>query len=60
MGMLTQSALGICEFNQVQIKKEEENPESSKKQNLNLLFAGNYLHNIYIVFTSIYIAFTLY
>ena len=34
-------------------------PESSKKQNLNLLHDGNYLHSIYIVFTIIYIAFAL-
>ena len=35
-------------------------PESSMKQNSNLLYTGNYLHSIYIVFTTIYIAFTLY
>ena len=35
-------------------------PESSPKQNLNSLCSGNYLHIIYIVFTSIYIAFALY
>ena len=37
-------------------------PESSKKQkqNLNLPHMGNYLHNIYIVFTTIYITFALY
>ena len=35
-------------------------PESPQKQNLNLLHAGNYLHLIYIVFTTIYIAFILY
>ena len=35
-------------------------PESSKKQNLNLLHASNYLHSIYIVFTTTYLAFTLY
>ena len=29
--------------------------ESSMKQNLNLLWAGNYLHSIYIVLTIIYI-----
>ena len=36
-----------------------KNPESSKKQNLNLLHAGNNLHSIYIVvynyFHGIYI-----
>ena len=32
----------------------EKNPESSKKQNLNLLHSGNYLHSIYILFTNIY------
>ena len=35
-------------------------PEISKKQNLNLLSAGNYLHSIYIICIAIYIAFTLY
>ena len=35
-------------------------PESSKKQNFNLLYTGNYLYNIYIIFTTIQIAFTLY
>ena len=35
-------------------------PESSKKQNLQLQYTGKYLHNIYIVFTNTYIAFTLY
>lgn len=34
-------------------------PESSKKHNLNLMCTGNYLHNIHIVFISVYIAFTL-
>ena len=34
-------------------------PESPKKQTLNSC-KGNYLHIIYIVFTTIYIAFTLY
>ena len=29
--------------------------ESSRKQNLTLLYSGNYLHSIYIVFTMIYI-----
>ena len=38
----------------------EKIPESSKKQNLNLLHAGNYLNSIYIVRITIYIAFTLY
>ena len=36
-------------------------PESSKRQNLNLLHASNHLHSIYIiVFTTIYMIFTLY
>ena len=39
---------------------EKNFPEGSKAQNLNLSHAGNYLHSIYIVFTTIYIAFTLY
>ena len=46
-----------CRFNQLLIEniQEKENiPESSKKQNLNLLHAGNYLHSIYIVFTTIH------
>ena len=39
---------------------KNKSPESSKKLNLNLLHFGNYLHSIYIIFTIIYIAFTLY
>ena len=35
-------------------------PEVSKKEILNLLNASKDLHNISIVFTTIYIAFTLY
>ena len=35
-------------------------PESSEKQNLNLPRAINYFHSIYIVFTTIYKALTLY
>ena len=35
-------------------------PESSQKQNLNLLYASNYLLSIYIVFITIDMAFTLY
>ena len=39
-------------LNQLQIKnipKKKKIPESSKKQSLNLLPAGNYLHSIYII-----------
>ena len=32
---------------------------SSKRQNLNLTSTSNYSHNNYIVFTTIYISFTL-
>lgn len=39
---------------------EKKIPESSKKQTLTLPRAGNYLHNIYIIFTTIYLVFTLY
>ena len=39
---------------------EKKNPESSKKRNLNLPHAGNYLHSIYLVFTTVYIVLTLY
>ena len=41
-------------------KEKEKNPGSSKEQNFNLPCAGNYLYSIYILFTIIYIAFTLY
>ena len=34
--------------------------ENSQKPNFNIPCAGNYLHSIYIVFTMIYIALTLY
>lgn len=62
MEMLTQSALGVHRFNQAQIEifLKKEIPESSKKQNLNLLCAGNYFRNIYIIFIAIYMAFTVY
>ena len=36
--------------------KKKKIPESPKKQNLNLLCAGNYLHSFDTVFTTIYIA----
>ena len=39
---------------------EKKIPECSKKHNLNFLHTDNYLHSIYIVFTTIYIAFTVY
>ena len=47
-----------CRFNQLwfeNIQEKEKILESSKKQNLNL-HAGNCLHSIYIVFTTIHIA----
>ena len=34
------------------LKKKKKIPESSKEQNLNLPHTGNYLHIIYIVFTT--------
>ena len=34
--------------------------ESSIKRNLRWLHSTNFLHDIYIVFTTVYIAFTLY
>ena len=50
----------ICRLNQPQIKgKKKKKPESSIKQNLRWLRSTNFLHDIYIVFTTIYIAFTL-
>ena len=42
------------------IFEKKKIPERSKKQNLILPCAGNYLHSIYIVFTIIYLAFILY
>ena len=38
-------------YNQQQMGKKKKNPESSKKQNLNLPCPSNYLHSIYIAFT---------
>ena len=39
---------------------EKKIPESfKKKKTWNLLWASNYLHSIYIIFTIIYMAFTL-
>ena len=50
----------ICRLNQPQIKNiQENNSRKFKKQNLNLPHAGNCLHSISIVFTTIYITFTL-
>ena len=47
-------------FNQPQIENNfTKIPESYRKQSLNLPHAGDYLHNIYIVFTTIYVVFTL-
>ena len=63
---MVQAAFHICGFhiqgfNQLQIEKYlKKIPETSKKQNLNFSFTGNYLHSIYIVFTTTYIEFTLY
>lgn len=43
-------ALHICRFNQSRTKNiRKNNPESSKKHNLNLPCAKNYLRSIYIV-----------
>ena len=50
----------IHEFNQPQIENNfTKILESYRKQSLNLPHTGNYLHKIYIVFTTTYIAFTL-
>lgn len=40
-------------------KYSEKNSRKIQKANLNLLYAGNYLHNVHIVFTTNYTAFTL-
>ena len=61
--MSVQSAshiFGFCTQGKYLGKKKNKTPESYKKQNLNLLCADNFLHSIYIVFTTIYITFTLY
>lgn len=43
-------------FKQLQMKNIGEMiPENSKKHNLNLPSWGNYLHSVYIIFTTIYI-----
>ena len=44
----------------LKISREKIILKSFKKQNLNLLLGSNYLHSIYIVFTIICIAFTMY
>ena len=55
--------LGFCirRFDQPRMESilEKIIPGSSKKQNLNLPCTSNYLHRIYFVFTTIYVAFTL-
>ena len=40
-------------------KFSEKNSSKFKKENLNFLCTRNYLHNIYTVFTTVYIAFML-
>ena len=47
----------VWKFLEKKKKKQKTIPESPKKQNLNLLCAGNYLHSFYTVFATIYIAF---
>ena len=48
-------AFHICRFNQSRIfEKQIPKSKSSKKQNLNLLHAGNYLNSIYIVLITIH------
>ena len=62
--MTIQSILHVCGFfiyrvNQLWFEsfwEKKKIPESPKKQNLNLLCAGNYLHSFDTVFTTIYIA----
>lgn len=50
----------ICRFNLLCIKNiKQKNPEVSKMQNL-ICYLSNYLHSTYTVFTTIYIACTLY
>ena len=51
------------EFNPPQVKnswKKKKNPESSEMQNLNVLYIGNDLPSIYMVFPASDIAFTFY
>jgi len=61
-----QSANHICEFctlryNHLWITNiQKKIPESSKRQNLNLLHINNYLHSIDFVFTTIYSEFMWY
>lgn len=42
------------------VEKKKKNPESSEMQNLNVLYIGNDLPSIYMVFPASDIAFTFY
>ena len=62
-----QSALHICgfhkfRFGQMQVENTQRKnfQKITKSKTWNWLQASNYLHSIYIVFTDIYITFTLY
>ena len=39
-------------------QKKKKKSKNFQKENLSLPYTSNYLHSIYIVFTTIYIAFT--
>ena len=56
----TELTLWICGFYILEFRSVEKITENSKKQNLNLLYMGNYLHSIRAILTTTYIPFTLY
>ena len=56
----TQSSIPMGSTNLGSRILEKQIPESSKRQNLSILCAGNCLHSIYIEFAMNYAVFTLY
>ena len=48
------TSMGSTNYRSKRLKKKQNTPEGSKKQNLNLPLIGNYIHRIYIIFKIIY------
>lgn len=52
--------MALCNQAWMENSGEKKFQKVRKKQELNLLHAGNYLHGSYTAFITIYIVFTLY
>lgn len=60
MGPPLYTGSSSMDLNHCASKILKKNPETFKKQSLNLRCTGKYLHYICIVFTTIYVGFALY